>query len=407
MNNAARTFSDLRGCGRMAIDATNGVTGLVEAMYLAVARASDPVGVAAPVARLVCHGVRGATRLVGSGMDAALAAVIPFLGEASSSAGREAAVAILNGVLGDYLAATANPLAITMRFRRDGCPLELETRALADSITEPRSKVLVLVHGLCLNDLQWARGGEDGARALAADLGYTPVHLHYNSGLHVSTNGRRFSELLETLIEQWPVPVEELAIVAHSMGGLISRSAHDHGTRACRQWPRRLRTLVFLGTPHHGASWERVGNWVDRALDASAFTMPLGRIGKLRSAGITDLRFGSTRDSDWIGHDRFENRGDRRRPLPLPDGVQCYAIGAIVGETADGIRGRLLGDGLVPIGSALGLHADPRFALGFPESHQWTAQGMNHLDLLNRPDVYERVRIWLSEADEPWRQPLP
>ena len=102
-----------------------------------------------------------------------------------------------------------------------------------------------------------------------------------------------------------------------------------------------------------------------------------------------------------MGRDRFEHRDDCRRPVPLPEGVQCYAIGAIVGDTADGLRGRLLGDGLVPIGSALGVHADPGFALAFPESRQWTAQGMNHLDLLSRPDGYERVRSWLSEVDEP------
>src|SRR5512142_2319885 len=98
MNDAAGTLSDLRGCGRMAIDATNGVTGLVEAMYLAVARASDPVGLAAPLARTVCCGVRTVTTLVGRAIDAAFAATIPLLGEPTSSAGREAALAILNGV---------------------------------------------------------------------------------------------------------------------------------------------------------------------------------------------------------------------------------------------------------------------------------------------------------------------
>ncbi len=389
-------LSDLRGCGRMAVDATIGLTGLVEAMCLAVARSSDPFGLTGPVVRLVCGSTRGVTRLVGGGIDAVAAALVPFMGEASSSPGREAALAILNGVLGDYMEATRNPLTISMQFRRNGRPLELEAHALARSTAEPSAKLLVLVHGLCLNDLQWARRGDDRAAALATQLRYTPVHLHYNSGLHVSTNGRRFSELLETLVGQWPVPVDEVAMVAHSMGGLISRSAHYYGTLAGCRWPRRLRKLVFLGTPHHGASWERVGSWVDLILQVSSYSAPFSRIARLRSAGITDLRFGSTRDSDWRGRDRFEHRGNCRQPMPLPEGVECYAIGATVGETADGIRGRFLGDGLVPLESALGLHDDPAFALAFPESQRWVGRGMNHLDLLSRPEVYERVRRWLA-----------
>ncbi len=389
---AGMPVSDLRGCARILVDATMGVTGVVEGVHLTVARRSDPLRITTGIAQLVYRTVRTVTALVGNGLDAAAAAMAPFLDREGSSAGREAAVAILNGVVGDYLADTGNPLTITMRFRRDGQPLELATEDLAARLPASR-KILLFVHGLCLNDLQWARHGNDPGGELAVDLGYTPVYLHYNSGLHVSTNGRRFSALIETLIEQWPVPVEDLVIVAHSMGGLLARSAHYYGTLAGCKWPNYLRKLVFLGTPHHGTPLERAGNWVDAVLDANAFSAPFARLGKIRSAGITDLRFGSTQECDWRGRDRFGRFGDCRQPMPLPTRVQCYAIAAIA--SAGGIGGRLVDDGFVPAESALGDHADPRLALAIPESHRWVAHGMTHLDLLSRREVYERIACWL------------
>ncbi len=384
--------SDVRGCARIVVDATIGVAGIVEGVHVTIAGRSDPLEITTRIARLVYGIVRTVTAFVGNGIDAVAAAMALFLDGEGSSAGREAAVAVLNGVLGDYLADTGNPLTITMQFRRDGQPLELETDELAARLPAS-NKVLLFVHGLCLNDLQWARHGNDPGAKLAMDLGYTPVYLHYNSGLHVSTNGRRFSALIETLLEQWPVPVQDLVIVGHSMGGLLARSAHYCGTRAGCRWPDCLRKVVFLGTPHHGTPLERAGSWVDAVLDANAFSAPFARLGKIRSAGITDLRFGSARESDWRGRDRFGHSRDCRQPMPLPTRVQCYAIAAIA--SADGIGGRLRDDGFVPADSALGDHADPRLALAIPESHRWIARGMSHLDLLSRPEVYERIAYWL------------
>jgi pimeloyl-ACP methyl ester carboxylesterase len=198
-------------------------------------------------------------RLAGSTTDAILAKLVPILDERSSQE-REAVLAALNGIMGDYLAATGNPLAIPMRLRRNGRPLTLEKKSLSSAIPPPRDKLLVLVHGLCMNDLQWTRKGRDFATALSSDLGYTPIQLHYNSGLHTSTNGRAFAILIEALLQQWPEPLKEFGILAHSMGGLVSRSAYYYGMAAGQAWPQHLGKLVFLGTPHHGALLERVGN---------------------------------------------------------------------------------------------------------------------------------------------------
>ncbi len=254
----------------------------------------------------------------------------------------------------------------------------------------------MLVHGLCLNGRQWNRDGHDHGAALSRDLGYTPVYLHYNTGLHVSVNGRAFADLLESFVAEWPVPVEELVIIGHSMGGLVSRSACHYGTAAGHRWPGHLRKLVFLGTPHHGAPMERGGQWLHLALGKSRYTAAFTHLARICSAGITDLRYGNLLDVDWQDMDRFEHPGDTRQAVPLPEGVQCFAIAASTASEPGGLRDRFVGDGLVPLKSALGQHDEPQRALNIPEHRQWTGRAMNHFDLLSRQDVYRQMKLWLE-----------
>ncbi len=393
--------TDLLGFSRLAIDSTVRLTDLVEAMHAAITGAP---GICAAPARwttsgisgLVYNSIRKVTGLVGGGLDAILTPGMHMPGQSRSTPERETALAALNGVIGDYLAATDNPLAIPMRFRWKGRPLALDMPALAASIPHPSRKLLVLVHGLCMSDRQWTRKGHNHGTALARHLGYTAVHLHYNSGLHISANGRAFADLLEALLQQWPVPLEEFAIVTHSLGGLVARSAYHYGTAAAHRWPHSLGRLIFLGTPHHGVPLERVGNWVDIVLQASPYTSPMARLGKIRSAGITDLRYGNLLDEDWQGRDRFEHSGDQRHPVPLPQNVRCYAIAATTAAGIEELGCCLPGDGLVPVDSALGRHLEPGRALSFAESSQWIGYGMNHWDLLNRRTVYEQIVRWLA-----------
>lgn len=393
--------ADLLGFGRLAADGTVRLTDLVEAMHHAITGApgmpcATMQGNTSGITGLVYDSVRAITGLMGSGMDAILTPLIRPPGERRSTPKREAMLAALNGVLGDYLAATHNPLAIVMRLRRKGRPLTLEMPLLAAAIPHPARKLVVLVHGLCMNDRQWTRKRHNHGTALARDLGYTEIHLHYNSGLHVSTNGRTFANLMEDLLDQWPAPVEELAILAHSLGGLVSRSAYHYGTEAGHRWPRRLGRLVFLGTPHHGAPLERAGNWVDVVLQQNPLTSPLARLGKIRSAGITDLRYGNLLDEDWEGRDRFAHSGDQRRPVPLPNDVRCYAVAATTGRETAGLRHGLPGDGIVPVDSALGRHPEAFRSLSFDKSQEWIGYGMNHWDLLSRPAVYQQIVRWLA-----------
>ncbi|MGA0609476.1 esterase/lipase family protein [Caldimonas sp. KR1-144] len=395
--------ADLRGAARLAADATVGLTDLVEAMHARIARRP---GSGAPhehpragvISAQVYNTVRGVTRLVSGGVDALLALPVPAATARDPSPRREAIVAALNGVIGDHLAATANPLATAMALRRDGRALVMEPRALAASVPQATDRLLVLVHGLCMNDLQWSREGHDHGVALARELGFTPLYLHYNSGLHVSLNGRALAQQLERLLEHWPRPVERLVLLGHSMGGLVARSAVHYATQAGHRWPARLRDLVLLGTPNHGAPLERAGHWVDLALGATPYVAPFARLGKLRSAGVTDLRHGNLLDEDWAGHDRFAHGADRRRPLPLPQGVRCYAVAGRIGRQGSDLKDRLLGDGLVPLDSALGRHRDPARTLAFDEHRQWVGEGINHLELLNRAEVSAQLQRWLATA---------
>ncbi len=395
-------MGDLRGASRLAVHAVTGIADLAEALHGAIAkqytRFAGPLvgGAIDGITDAVYNSIRGVTRGIGAGLDHALEAIGPVLHRLDSSPTREALVAALNGVLGDYLAESENPLAITMHLRRDGRPLELSRSALAAAIAEPSAKVVVLLHGLCMNDLRWARNGHDHGAALERDLGFTAVYLHYNSGLHVSTNGRKFAGMLDALAASWPVPLEQVCIISHSMGGLVARSAHHYAPAAGCLRSGKLRAMVFLGTPHYGVPLARVGEWLERLWDKTPYTAPFARLGKLRSSGIADLRHGYLRDEDWEGRDRFAEVCDSRAPLALPADVQCFAIAATLARARAPLRERLIGDGLVPVPSALGQHGDPRFALAFPASHQRIVYGANHLDLLNRAVVYQQIRRWLE-----------
>lgn len=380
------------------------MTELVEAVHRTVEEAPGPLGAPAAartggIAGLVYGSVRGVTRLVGTGIDAALGTLAPVLGDLPPSPRREALVAALNGVLGDHLEATGNPLAIDMRVRRNGRDLALHPASLAAAFPAPPARIVLMVHGLCMNDAGWSRDGHDYGAALERDGGLAALHVVYNSGRRIAANGADLASLLEALAGAWPGPPVEISILAHSMGGLVARSALHAGKRSGHAWPALVRNTVFLGTPHHGAPLERLGNLFQSALGASPYSLPFARLGRLRSAGITDLRHGTVLDEDddgGEGGDRFALHADARPPLPLPGGIVFFAVAGTKAKAAGPSIARLAGDGLVPVASALGRHRDPERTLAFPEDRMFVAPATDHFGLLSSAEVYARVRAWLG-----------
>jgi len=380
-----RNASDLRGAMRLAVEATVGVTDLVEKIHHTIQLGHPPLGASRAdktggVTGFVYRSIRGTTRLLGKGLDVGMAPVTALLPETTSNATRDALVAAINGVYGDHLVETDNPLATQMSFRHESQALNPEQ---LEAIPDAKGKILLFVHGLCLNDGHWIRDGVNLGETLARDLGYTPLYLRYNTGLPIAANGRELSTLLESLMAKWPHPVSELTIAGHSMGGLVARSACHYGRLEGHDWLQHLQKLVSIGTPHQGAPLERGGNWINYAMDLSPYAAPFTRIAKKRSAGINDLRHGSI-------------TSEAGECVPLPTDVKCYAMATTLAKKPSRIHDRLIGDGLVPIDSALGRSQNPARKLNIPEERQWLGFETGHIEMLGRPEVYAQLRDWLE-----------
>lgn len=413
-----RSTADLRGLARLATEATQNVTRIAEGVHQSVWSTLGMPGGEAPgttrgITGLVYRSVLDITGAVGWGLDKAIGSLestLQPLLEAIDEAGPESAqraamVAALNGVLGDHLQASGNTLQLFMTLRVEG-----ETVISADvdgniavhdalaALPAVSGHLVLMLHGLCMNDLQWrsSKYPQGHADRLAAANGCTPVHIRYNSGRHISQNGRELANLLQALVDAWPVPVESLSIIGHSMGGLLARSAFHYAAEANLELLAHCKAFVSLGTPHHGSPLERAGNWVDVILGSTRHTAPFAKLGQLRSAGITDLRFGNIRDEDWQDRDRFERSGDRRMAMPLPGNITCFTIAASTAPQAHAISDRMLGDGLVPVASALGQHHEGERHLEFEPDKQFICYSCNHMQLLYHPKVTEKLLAWLA-----------
>jgi len=417
MTRSPRIFhvSDLHGISRLGIDGVHGVTDMVEHLHHAVLRVPGlrsvtPEARTGGIAGIVYRSIHGVTGLVGGTLDLAFSRLAPAPAQAPHPAapGRKHFLAVLNGVLGDHLAATGNPLAIRSTFQYAGEPLDTAAGSLAAAFPTagprraPLSKLLVTVHGLCMHDGHWHASADDGVTEcredlplqIASALSYASVDFHYNTGRHISDSGREFAAMLEKLVENWPVEIDELVILGHSMGGLVARSAVHHGIEAGHAWPGCLNKLVFLGTPHHGSPVERAGHWVDRALGVSRYSAPFARLGRMRSAGITDLRHGNIIAADRL--DRFAHARDTRTPAMLPAHVECFTVAATLDDKPDSARSRRIGDGLVPVPSALGQHENPALHLPIGPEHRFVATATGHVELLRDPRVGRQVFDWLG-----------
>jgi pimeloyl-ACP methyl ester carboxylesterase len=331
MNELGRlTAAELAGLPRGIADIHGAISGRVF-------RALGPV--AAPVRVVHDTIARGTYGAVSGGLwlgGAAAGTAIRLDPETPRGA---AVLAALNGLIGDRLAAEDSELAIPMQVR---------------SIGEGGPDIAVFLHGLGETEYAW------GSPSYGDRLeGWTPVLVRFNTGRYIAENGASLAELLEGLIADWPGEVRRLALIGHSMGGLVIRSACHHGGA----WTRHVSHTVSLGTPHTGAPLEQMVNALSAVLHAAPETRPFARFLRRRSAGIRDLRRG-------LSHPPFE-------------GPLHHYVAATVTRRPDHVVGRLIGDTLV-------LETSATFGQGM------TLGGTHHIALLNHPEVYERLREWLA-----------
>ncbi|TXD97082.1 hypothetical protein ES754_08720 [Psychrobacter frigidicola] len=297
---------------------------------------------------------------------------------------------ILNGVMGDHLVTHNNPLAVSMVLYNRQCQLQHQKLS---------GRIIILCHGLCMSHLSWhvSKNNNLGECILRSQPTSTVLYLNYNTGRRISINGRNFSRVLQDLVDNNP-DVSQIDLVGHSMGGLVARSALFYGKQQGFNWVQRVGNLITLGSPHHGASLERIGNYVQDRIAKLPFAGSLAKLGDLRSAGIIDLRHGSIRDADWQS---VEGRSvlprEFRHPTRLPLHVRTYFIAATLVEGHyDSKATSLLGDGLVMIESALGEDTGEH-TLSVPEGHKAIFYGVSHYNLIYNDRVHEQVVAWLLD----------
>lgn len=391
--------NDLKGVNSLTMEAVLGIVDIVESMHATIQKVGGTIPSKKPdrawgITGLVYQTIRTTTQLVGGGLDLLFDQLGKKLEQTESKPDREAVVAALNGVLGDHLEKGDNPLAIDMQIRHGG--KALDQAAFEEAVSQSNDTLVLMVHGLCMGDLQFNRKQHDHGAALAKDLGICPLYLNYNTGLHIFENGKRLSELLEKHVTALNRPIK-VALIGYSMGGLVSRSACHHAKHANHQWVKQLCQMMFLGTPHHGTALEKGGNWVDFALQISPYSAPFAKLGKVRSAGITDLRFGSVIEEDWAGRDRFELAPDSRVGVALPRGVECFALAGVAGKEDNVLNRSVIGDGMVNVNSALGVHKNGKYTLNIPKENQRVLTQVNHLEMLNNQEVYQQIRDWAGK----------
>ncbi|MCC3157524.1 hypothetical protein LJ737_09755 [Hymenobacter sp. 15J16-1T3B] len=337
------------------------------------------------------------------------AATAPFAGlDALRQTGRSYRhflLPALNGAIGDQLAARGDQRAIRLSFRRQ----DADVPAIDLNLTDGPRPTVVFVHGLMGDEHIWQTGPAGLLRygpRLAEDLpAVRCLYVRYNTGLHISENGRALHQLLTQLVQAWPEAVTDLTLVGHSMGGLVIRSAGYYAheelrwareaeatTAAAAPWLAHLRQVFLLGVPNEGSFLEQ--NSFLTSLALRRFDLRLARLLAdtidRRSAGIRDLRHARLVDEDWQ-NPHADDLVPPRTPVPPLPGVQYHVLAASLLKNAESALAQYFGDGLVGGGSATGSvfrRAEQVLVRIFPRQHHGT--------LLADADVYEYIRTRLA-----------
>jgi hypothetical protein len=407
---------EIRDVGSLAGSALGEITELAHDVHHAVAgRLFGLAGKHAEPIRLLHDGIAaiayGSTRLGVKYLPPAaglLASTMPdpAAGSAHDVPRGRYVIGAISGFWGDRIAEEQPALAPQLRMRLHGGALRRLPANLAADATEAggaTGRLVVFAHGLCETDLCWSFAAERrwgdrtctyGSMLRDAD-GWTPIYLNCNTGVHISANGLELAEQLEDLVARWPVEVTEIALVGHSLGGLVARSAAHQGELLGHAWVGPLRHIVGLGAPHLGAPLERFTNWGTHRLGRLPETQPFAVWLNRRSVGIKDLRYGALLEEDWLGFDADELLHDRCTPATLLPGVAYSVASATLSREPHGLFAT---DLLVQHGSAHGIGKVR--SIPFDRDRTFHLGGRkHHFDLLADSMVYDQLRRWLAGAD--------
>jgi triacylglycerol lipase len=368
------------------------------------------------VSGAVYAAIRGSTKMVGAGLDLAFDAaeivvppLPPQLSQPRSDAApspawaMDAALGALNGVVGDFLVESDNDLAIEMRLQTAEEPVDLDAERLKQVFAEASPRVCILVHGLAATPWSFSYGAEEHygdpsctyATMLERDLDYTCVYLHYNSGLSIRNNGLQFARMIEGFVAAYPVAIEEICLLGHSMGGLVVRSACEAALQQGMSWPKSLRHVICLGSPHQGAPLEKLGHLAEEVLRFFPAPTPhvLARVLGRRSQGIQDLRHGD------IADEPAQSEADEAAWLAsfekLSHVQYCFLAASITADPKHPV-GHAIGDMLVRIPSALASEADAVGGADDCRVKRMVVAGVSHLELANNPRVYAELSSFLA-----------
>ncbi len=309
-------------------------------------------------------------------------------------------VSVLNGVVGDKLLNTR--FGIEMNFYDQNTPIILDNNKLSERFASqniiPTPKVCILIHGLTDNETTWAFSDKsDYGSLLKEDLGYTPLYLRYNTGLHISDNGQKLADILEKVFQNYPIEITEICIIAHSMGGLITHSACHYAQELGLTWTTRLKHIFLLATPHLGSFLEKFANLTTNILEKvpNWHTRLVGKVLNLRSAGIKDLRFGYLTEADWKDQDADRLLRNNKTPPSLILGASYYVIsGRMTGKEKHWVS-QLFGDILVRSSSATARSKNTA-EFNFPTENHYEFAKTYHHELTARREVYQKMIAWIN-----------
>ena len=308
-------------------------------------------------------------------------------------------LSILNGAIGDKLENSL--LEISMGFYYQNKKLSLNTDSLKKYQLKQdaalSNKICILIHGLTHNETAWDFPDKATYGAfLERDFQFSPFYLRYNTGSHISDNGKKLAYLLETLYQNYPIPIQEICIIAHSMGGLITHSACHYAQEMNYTWTEKLKNIFLLATPHSGSFLEKFANMTTHILTKvpNWQTRLVGEVINLRSAGIKDLRFGYLREEDWNTQMTENITNQAPKDIKKIIGASYYVIAGRLTKDEKHWITHLFGDILVNTHSA---KAEGHHHFHFPPENCYEFAQTNHFKIQTKMEVYEKIKGWIEK----------